>query len=459
MEQMEASVQTRQAVDTDSRPNQPAENKKHMRISVYAVPSSLVKNYYNFAKAVHLDIISFDYSGNSSYQMVKRQASRGTNVFIQLNEQDTLISILRDDTLILQRNVNYGVSMLIDAMLEQDYFRMNSRAEALELLSKNNLLIRNPEKKEKIFQDFSINQEETAAASELIRAAEESQRLIEQREQEAKRGILDSLHFLTNSVARMLDYYKANHKNEEINQIYLSGMGVRIQGIDQFFYAEIGIQHKKLDKLWTVSAKKKATLYRQNPSEFVACIGAVIDPIDFVPREFLERRQKRSAVIATAFVSLICLAGSAGIIYTAYSDYQLAQSQLAEVNNQLEAMPEVSSVYQENEQAQSNLESLQEFDAATESNNDMINSVISELEDKLPTGSKINTMQFSETEVSMSITAVIPNAGANALIAKLYTELEKITYFSKVDISDDISVDEEAIPSTASFTITCTYAQ
>ena len=43
--------------------------------------------------------------------------------------------------------------------------------------------------------------------------------------------------------------------------------------------------------------------------------------------------------------------------------------------------------------------------------------------------------------------------------AKIYIELEKIAYFDNVDISNNVVIDENEIPHTATFTIACTYAE
>lgn len=443
----------------DNKAETGVEGKKHIRIGVYAVPSTLVKNYYNFAKAMHLDIVSLDYSGNSSYQMIRRQVNRGTNIFIQLNEQDTLISILRDDTLILQRTVSYGISMLVDSVMEHNVFKVSNKEEALELLENKNLLSIENDSKESVhlLQQFD---EESAAASELLKATEESQRRREEQlEKEIKRNIAESLHYLTNSIARMIDYYKANHKNVDIHTIYLSGTGVRIQGIDEFFYREIGMSNKKMEKLWTVSSKKKAARYRKNPSEFISCIGAVLQPIDFVPKEFIEKKQKRSAIFATAIFALACIAGSIGTVYVSYTDYLAAKEELDEINDQIASMPQISSVFQELDLKEEQLSNLLEMEEQTHNNNDNIKNVIEALEKNLPSGTVINTMEFGDTKVFMSVTVIDQgNYGPNAIVAKLLTQLQTIEYFSKVDTSST-SITEEDFITKINFSITCTYKE
>jgi type IV pilus assembly protein PilM len=460
LELMEANTSNLSEPQLDNKTDKNVDNlaKRHLRVCIYAVPASLVKNYYSFAKTVHLDIAALDYSGNSSYQIIRRQANRGTNVYVQLNEQDTLVSILRDDILILQRTIGYGITMLTDAVLEQNYYKVNTKEEALELLAKTNLLTAHSEKKNEDVFDMSLF-DEAAATGELMRVVNSSKESDEQNEKRARESIVEALHYLTGSVARMIDYYKSNHTDEQINKIYLSGAGIRIQGIEEYFFSEIGLQNKKMLKLISTGAKKKAALYRKYPGEFLTCIGAVLSPIDFIPQEFIEKKQRRSAIFATVVFSLTCIMGAAGIIYVAYSDYITAQQELSAVNKQLDELPDIDSVYQKYDQAKLELKGLEDYEAAVKSNNDQINDVILELESRLPTGAKINTMQFTKKGISMSVTAVINSSGANVLIAKLYTELEDIAYFNSVDISNDISIDESVLPHTATFTITCSYAQ
>ena len=430
--------------------------KRQMRLSVFAVPSTLIRNYYNFASMMHFDIVAMDYTGNSSYQIIKRQAHRGTNVFIQLNEQDTLISILQDDVLVLQRNVGYGISTLTDAVMEQDYYKVNSQAEAMELLKNNNLINLDPQQTQMLQFDSSWSRGEVAAASEYIRAIGAPKLPGEGEELEARRYIIESLHYLTNSIARMLDYYKANHKNVEIDTIYLSGAGMAIKGIDNYFTSEIGMPHKKMDKLATVSSIKKAAAYRSNPSEFASCIGAVIKPVDFVPLEFIIKKQKRSAILATVIFTLACLAGSAGTVYVSYTDYQAAKQELNAVNKQNEALQPLSGAHEEYDKALAELEDLQKLEAMTGSRNDDITAIINELEKKLPSGSVIHSMQFTENGVNMNVTANDDSTGPNAIIAKTLIQLKNIDYFQSVDVSGISETEEDGL-SKVTFTLSCTY--
>ena len=90
------------------------EDTSKYRILVLAAPNDLIETYYEMSKVLQVDIVAIDYSGNSSYQILKKQNMKDVNVFIQLNENNTLINTLNNGTLILQRKVPYGVSAIVD---------------------------------------------------------------------------------------------------------------------------------------------------------------------------------------------------------------------------------------------------------------------------------------------------------------------------------------------------------
>lgn len=423
-------------------------SQKQIRLSVYAVPSNLVKNYYNFAAISGLEILSIDYSGNSGYQMLKRQSNEGTNVFVQLNEQDTVISILREDILFLQRTVGYGISTLMDTVIDQKCYNLNNSNEVMEFLRSRDLLSHEP--KPIVYKDVMAAELEAAVTEEEIGTSNVMKR--RNQEELARKNILESLNFLTSSISRMLDYYKNNNKNVLFQSIYLSGYGIRLRGIDQMFTREIGIPNKKLEKLATVSAKKKAQAYRNNPSEFMACVGAVIHPVDFVPTELIERKEKIRSILLIILLMAVSLGAAGYLCYNSYTNYLTEQKVYDMAAERLEKIPQTSGVTETYEKVKAELEDLQKMEAVMKSERD-INEVLSELEKKLPTNSIIQSMQFSDTGVVMNISMADNNHGANSLVAKLLMQLKTVELFADVQDSN-MSVSEDG---QISITITCTY--
>ena len=411
--------------------------KNQMRLGVYAAPSELIKNYYSFARQMHFDIIAIDYYGNGSYQAIKRQSKRGTNMYVQMNERDTIFNILRDDILVLQRTVNYGLIDLLYAIVEAGNQNLTAE-EILSLLRDKGIL--------SVEDNSNLAIEEVAASSSINKDDDINSKIVK-----------DSLKMLAGNITRMLDYYKSVHKRIDIDTIYLSGALVDIQGVDKFFEKEIGLRHKTMHKINNVSSRKKAATFRANPSNFLTLIGAIIKPVDFVPYEFVLKKQRRSAVIATTFLTIICLLGSAGVIYVSLVDYQVAKDALDEIRTEYEAMPSLSEAHDAYKLALAELEDLERFQEMTTSNNDMIKDVIEQLEKKLPSGTLIHSMKFTEDQVIMNVTANDDEAGSNALIAKTLKQLKGIDYFkNQVDISG-IKVENDNGISKVNFTITCSY--
>jgi Competence protein A. len=427
-------------------------DKKHIRLSVYAVPSNLVKNYYNFAEMMGIHIVSLDYSGNSSYQMLKRQANEGSNVFIQLNEKDTVVSILSDNVLILQRTIGYGISTLVETVKEQSCLHIQDDKEAIDLLSSRNLLdlTASVSAPHGALPITSPEFEEAAVAGELITAAE--MKITEEEQYRARRNIVESLQFLTNSISRMLDYYKNNHRNVEFKTIYLSGFGIRIEGIDQLFSEKIGIVNRKLEKLSSVSSKKNAQSFRLNPSEFMSCVGSVLKPVDFVPKELMERRERIHTIATAVTFLLLSLGATAALCFVSYNDYIEAKSEYEAADGQLKAMADISDIKNKYQKATEKLSDLQKMEETIQKD-DRINEVLAGLEKNILSNAKIQSIQFSENGVVMNVMMADNHYGANTLVAKLLMQIKNIDLFAQVQDSNmTVSEDGEV-----SLTISCTY--
>ncbi|MDF2636894.1 MAG: hypothetical protein K0R78_3768 [Pelosinus sp.] len=449
----EGSKADNKKADKNRKQKERKKTNKHIRLAVYAVPSNIVKNYYNFASIAGLDVVSIDYSGNSSYQMLRRQANTGTNVFVQLNEQDTVISILKDNVLVLQRTIGYGISALIETVIEQNYYNVSNESEVMDLLYVRNLLEYQVDRRTIMESVESMEfTAEAAATSEYSTMT--SNPAIPAGEDVARRNIIESLNFLTNSISRMLDYYKNNNSNVYFESVQLTGIGIRIQGIDRFFTEKIGIKSTKIEKLLTVSSKKKAKAYLQNPSEFMSCVGSVIKPVNFVPRELIERKERKNNIITSVLLILVCIGSSAMLSYFSYEDYIDAKLAYEVMYEQYELLPSTEATMAEYARAEEYLEDLHIMETEMQGEQ-RISEVLTELQSKLLTNAVVKSIDFSETGVVMQIMMADNDYGVNALVAKLLLQIKTIKLFDEVQDSN-LSVSENG---QINLTVSCTYLQ
>ncbi|HAB61947.1 MAG TPA: hypothetical protein DCE48_14850, partial [Lachnospiraceae bacterium] len=117
-----------------------APEDRHIRLLVLAAPNNLIKNYYNVAEMMSLTIVAIDYIGNSTFQIVKKQTAAGVQMVLQMNEQSSIIYILEDSILLLQRTIPYGIENLIDSIINSSSYAASTSLEALDLLQKEHIL-------------------------------------------------------------------------------------------------------------------------------------------------------------------------------------------------------------------------------------------------------------------------------------------------------------------------------
>ena len=80
---------------------------KH-KVLVVAAEKELLEGYDKLATDLGMYIVDIDYMGNSIYQASCHSAGADSIAVVKVEEENTVITILKQETLILQRTVNYG---------------------------------------------------------------------------------------------------------------------------------------------------------------------------------------------------------------------------------------------------------------------------------------------------------------------------------------------------------------
>lgn len=78
--------------------------EKKLKLLLLAAPNNLIKNIYSFAEIAGLQVHALDYIGNSTFQILKGKLGQGVNVSVQINDQTTVVNVIENDKLALQRN-------------------------------------------------------------------------------------------------------------------------------------------------------------------------------------------------------------------------------------------------------------------------------------------------------------------------------------------------------------------
>lgn len=411
------------------------ENKqKKIRVLLIAMPENMVKNYYSTAAMAGLEVESLDYNGNSIYQVLKGIPEKGTNVYIQMNEQSTMVSILRDRAFVLQRTIAYGTSEMVQAVIERNYHMDLNVKKAYELLMNENYITRDLSEYSEAELVDSMNREDSIDAIRTVEA------------------VSDTASYLVSSIGRVVDYY-INQGGTAIQKVYLIGHGARIKGMQEFIQRELGIYPDMLNELNGYKAGKNAISYKENPSEFIGCLGAVIAPIGFQPKEVVAKKEKRSNVIETGVIVSICLLGSLILYGTSKFEYRTAKRELDHAYETLSGLPTQETTQSNFNELIDQLNQIESLNNVTKTNVEKVYELMGVFEENMVTLSDVKSMQVTNEAVSMRVT--LPSKEA---AAKLILQLESLTdYFKQIKISDLGETKDKNGISEVSFSLSCVF--
>ncbi len=91
---------------------------KH-RVMVMAAEKSLISGYEKLAEAIGLYIADVDYIGNSVLQATKLNAGAEAIMTVKIEDENALVTILRQGIMMMQRTVNYQVGHVDDDVLPE----------------------------------------------------------------------------------------------------------------------------------------------------------------------------------------------------------------------------------------------------------------------------------------------------------------------------------------------------
>ena len=104
------------------------------RTMIMAAEKSLVDGYDKLATLCGLRLVSLDYAGNSMFQAIKNEDTAARIMLLKIEETQTMVSIVKNKSLMLQRTINYGLAEGINEVTKQAVFNADNYDAAWELL-------------------------------------------------------------------------------------------------------------------------------------------------------------------------------------------------------------------------------------------------------------------------------------------------------------------------------------
>lgn len=352
------------------------------KVLVMAAGKNLIACYERFAENCGLHLIALDYSGNSVYQVMRNECTEDTEMVIKVEEHAAIASVVREQTLILQRNVVYGIEDAVQTLMRSAAYEEKSYRAALARMKKETcfkvVLNENTDIIEEVY-DYDENEEISAA----------------------KKEIANALMPLISNIARVVDLYNSKNPEHLIKQIRLVGLGSDINGLTKLFTNEIGIRTATLNDLNSVALNRGSG--EESPGCYAACIGAAFAPVGFVNEEKKKNDLKnvnyRNVSILSGIFFLVASAAISVMALAGYNEAKAEQMRLQRLEAQYGPAEAVYNAFNNMTVFYNEVEAGYK---KTEHPNDNLIAFLEELEEKLP--SEAELLEFSSNNKEAVLT-------------------------------------------------------
>lgn len=376
---------------------------KQYKVLVLAVPKGIVNSYRQLASGLGGTIVALDYSGNSIYQIIRQKCDVGVQMVVKVDEASTMLTILKDQMIVLQRTVSYGAEEAVEAIMGSELYGARSYEEAVEILH----------------------------GSDCINGAEQEGSVAEK-----------ALSYLTNGIVRVVDYYNSRNAEEPIQKAYLTGFGSMLEGLDVLISGSTGVKFSMLKELEGLQLEK---YFKDGDfGEYLTCIGAAIAPLGFLEEDKenkasvelvpSSRGMEKISILVLAGGLLIALAlGGAGIF--AYREQVKEKKQLETRKTELQPAEELYKTFL---QQQYTYNKLTYFYNVAETPNAYLADFMEEMEQKMPSSINVDSFNADIAGVTMSVT--VKDKKEVAKVLEQFRTFESVGTVTVDNISDSGAV-------------------
>lgn len=384
------------------------QGQEKIKLMVAAVPSEVVESYYGLAKALGLKVAFVDYAGNSTYQIMKQQIGPEVSLVIQVENDGTVINIFKDNVLQLQRNVPYGKSMLVNAVME----KYGLKYEAATTKLQNETLLHSR---------FDGDE------------------------------VTESLRYMASNINRVIDYYVSRNRLS-IQKAYLIGHSTSIKGFATLLSNELNMPIEKVERLKNIALDKKAYVEEATLTSYVTNLGAVIDPVDFIPKRLIESgaRKENTKTLIVGFVGALVV--SALLVLIPLVQVVALNAEIGSLNKSIKKLSIINDVVNEYYSAKDKYNDIAAFAALTSDSDDALQDFVDYLEKSMPSDITIQSFNVASGAITVNGTA-----GSKYSVAKFIQELQKNSSVLNVDAPTITETKDNAGTIEVTFSLSCTF--
>lgn len=387
------------------------DGSKNKRVMVVAAPQQMVRTYYELASVAGLNVQSIDYVGNAMLQLIKTQtADNATTMVVQIGSESTVLNIVRGDTLLLQRTVPYGINAVVAEVMEA---KDVDASTALSLLQSERL----------ITVDFDDD------------------------------AITGSFRYLINNIGRVMDYYSSRNPDKPIDDVYLTGDGALVRGVDGLFKIQLNVATKVMDSLYSVKFDDKINTQIYSPVYLISSIGAAMAPMGFILREQAEKKAGKGATVACVVFLVLAIIGAIGMVAVSFVRLSLAKAAKSLVEGQIASIQDIEQIYNDYLDSAAVYNDMLTLYDSTKISNEYMMEFWNTLEEIVPKNVNVVSINSGSSGVSIAMESTDYDS-----IARLVRDLRDVDCIQNAFISSvSEAEDEETGARLYTYTVTCNY--
>ena len=355
--------------------------EKQYRLSLLAVPNDVTTSYLDLAHSLQMHIKAIDYVGNSVFQVVRQDFAHGTNAVIKIDEYSSLVTIVKEGEIVLQRSVAHGVNGVIENMMELDVYGENlDYYGATKAFTKNHCIRR--------YLNVDVDYQEPEDTSDEIMMS----RIM----------LTENLRYLVGNIGRILEYYVSRNDNEPIDSIELVGVGADFIGLDELLSNELGYNVQNYDGLNMIkivsSGYSDVTMH-----VLAACVGASMKPLQLLSPELMKGEKQTSLVLPFAAM-IACLGIALALFLIGQIKVNNKEKEKADIEKKLEDNRYLKQKKDQHASTMATYDKVIVYGDVEEDYNKYFSEFLEELEEKMPRNFVAIELEAEGAELWMKIT-------------------------------------------------------
>ncbi|MCM1282454.1 MAG: hypothetical protein NC180_08110 [Muribaculaceae bacterium] len=410
--------------------------EKQIKLSVYAVPRSLIVSYQQLARAWNFQLLAMDYSGNSVYQAMMRTMDQALAVTVCVNDKSTMLTIIKDGRVELQRTVAYGIDEVVDTVRKSKAFDGNATyQQALDLLREKVCI------NQQLQQDADMDDWDDYEDQEIM---------------DVRGKATQSLTTLIGNVARILDYYTSRNQEVKLEELELIGLGAECKGLDKLLANELGVAVQVARDKKGISIARSLSRNQFRLAEYMVAVGATFEPFNFAMETQVATKGKTSsggdysALMLLAF--LVLLGASAAMAVIPLIQNMSLEQDNESMRTEILSKQSVVEIYNNYLVQRKTNAGMVAADSNASVPNEAFLDFLEEMEEHMPKDLRVESLSVSENIMTIAAVCTSKPSVAEALMQlRTFDTILDVTCSGVSEEENDAGVKEEH------FDITLTY--